>query len=180
MIEPAREQEVDRAEQIDLGRWKRVLAFYLGARRAGRLTRAQVRHAIEPHEAAAAVTFEAEERARAVILQRARQHLRAVRERSGRDALVRERAHRLIGDAHFDRFTTCGIVSGIAIVASGACCAVNADGKVDVEQAAFILEGIRDGLDNADLDEGAGLIQRDIERLNDLVFRYNSQAGNSA
>ena len=63
------------------------------------------------------------------------------------------------------------------IVDSGECCAVSADGKVDVEQAAFILEGIRDGLDNADLDEGADFIQRDIERLNDLVFRYNSQAG---
>ena len=65
------------------------------------------------------------------------------------------------------------------IVASGECCAVNADGKVDVEQAAFILEGIRDGLDNADLDEGADFIQRDIERLNDIVFRYNSAAGNA-
>jgi hypothetical protein len=64
-----------------------------------------------------------------------------------------------------------------AIVASGECCAVSADGKVDVEQAAFVLEGIRDGLDNADLDEGADFIQRDIERLNDLVFRYNSAAG---
>jgi hypothetical protein len=64
-----------------------------------------------------------------------------------------------------------------AIVASGECCAVNADGKVDVEQAAFILEGIRDGLDNADLDEGADFVQRDIERLNDIVFRYNSAAG---
>jgi hypothetical protein len=63
------------------------------------------------------------------------------------------------------------------IVESGECCAVDADGKVDVEQSAFILEGIRDGLDNADLDEGAEFIQRDIERLNDLVFRYNSQAG---
>ena len=65
------------------------------------------------------------------------------------------------------------------IVASGECCAVSADGKVDVEQAAFVLEGIRDGLDNADLDEGADFIQRDIERLNDLVFRYNSAAGNA-
>lgn len=63
-----------------------------------------------------------------------------------------------------------------AIVASGACCAVNSDGKVDVEQAAFVLEGIRDGLDNADLDEGAGFVQRDIERLNDIVFRYNEAA----
>jgi len=66
------------------------------------------------------------------------------------------------------------------IVESGECCAVNADGKVDVEQASFILEGIRDGLDNADLDEGAAFVGRDIERLNDLVFRYNSRAGNSA
>ncbi|HYT66105.1 MAG TPA: hypothetical protein VEL51_06795 [Vicinamibacterales bacterium] len=64
-----------------------------------------------------------------------------------------------------------------AIVASGECCAVSADGKVDVEQAAFVLEGIRDGLDNADLDEGADFIARDVERLNDLVFRYNSAAG---
>ena len=64
-----------------------------------------------------------------------------------------------------------------AIVTSGECCAVNSDGKVDVEQAAFVLEGIRDGLDNADLDEGADFVQRDIERLNDLVLRYNSMAG---
>jgi hypothetical protein len=62
------------------------------------------------------------------------------------------------------------------IVASGECCAVTVDGRVDVEQAAFVLEGIRDGLDNADLDEGADFVQRDIERLNDLVFRYNSMA----
>jgi hypothetical protein len=67
-----------------------------------------------------------------------------------------------------------------AIVTSGACCSVNADGKVDVEQAAFIMEGIRDGLDNADLDEGSDFIQRDIERLNDLIFRYNSAAGEAA
>lgn len=62
------------------------------------------------------------------------------------------------------------------IVASGECCSVNSDGKVDVEQAAFVLEGIRDGLDNADLDEGADFVQRDIERLNDLVLRYNGLA----
>jgi hypothetical protein len=63
------------------------------------------------------------------------------------------------------------------IVASGECCRVSADGKVDVEQASFLLEGVRDGLDNADLDEAADFVQRDIERLNDLVFRYNSTAG---
>jgi hypothetical protein len=65
-----------------------------------------------------------------------------------------------------------------AIVAGGGeCCAVSSDGKVDIEQAGFILEGIRDGLDNADLDEGSDFVQRDIERLNDVVFRYNSAAG---
>src|SRR6186713_657139 len=66
------------------------------------------------------------------------------------------------------------------IVASGECCAVSSDGKVDVEQAAFILEGIRDGLDNADLDEGSEFVQRDVERLNDVVFRYNSTAGRAS
>lgn len=65
------------------------------------------------------------------------------------------------------------------IVASGACCAVSDDGKVDVEQAAFVLEGVRDGLDNADLDEGADFVGRDVERLNDIVFRYNSAAGDA-
>jgi hypothetical protein len=64
-----------------------------------------------------------------------------------------------------------------AIVASGECCSVSSDGKVDVEQAGFILEGLRDALDNADLDEGSDFIQRDIERLNDIVLRYNAQAG---
>src|SRR4029453_11444579 len=53
-----------------------------------------------------------------------------------------------------------------AVVASGECCAGSSDGKVDIEQAGFILEGIRDGLDNADLDEGSDFVQRDIERLN--------------
>ena len=67
-----------------------------------------------------------------------------------------------------------------AIVTSGECCAVSTDGKVDVEQAAFILEGIRDGLDNADLDEGSEFVERDVERLNDVVFRYNSAAGKAA
>jgi hypothetical protein len=66
------------------------------------------------------------------------------------------------------------------MVKTGACCAVNSDGKVDVEQASFVLEGIRDGLDNADLDEGSDFVQRDIERLNDIVFRYNSAAGDAA
>ena len=49
--------------------------------------------------------------------------------------------------------------------------------KIDVEQAAFLLEGIRNGLDNADLDEAGDAIERDIERLNDIVLRYNTGAG---
>ncbi len=49
--------------------------------------------------------------------------------------------------------------------------------KIDVEQAAFLLEGIRNGLDNADLDEAGDAVERDIERLNDIVLRYNTGAG---
>jgi hypothetical protein len=57
---------------------------------------------------------------------------------------------------------------------------LQADEKIHVEQASFLLEGIRNGLDNADLDTAANMVQRDIERLNDLVFRYNSEAGRRA
>jgi hypothetical protein len=49
--------------------------------------------------------------------------------------------------------------------------------KIDVEQGSFLLEGIRNGLDNAELETAAEAVQRDIERLNDLIFRFNSTAG---
>ena len=79
---------------------------------ARRLARAQVRHAAEPHEAAAAVALEAEERARPVVLERAREHARAARERGRRDALVRERAHGRVRDPDLDRLAAHGVVSG--------------------------------------------------------------------
>ena len=50
------------------------------------------------------------------------------------------------------------------------------DEKEDVEQASFLLEGIRDGFDNADRDTAAELIDRDIERLADITQRCNSRA----
>jgi hypothetical protein len=50
------------------------------------------------------------------------------------------------------------------------------DQKADIEQASFLLEGVRNGLDNAERDTGAEMVQRDIERLTDLVLRYNSSA----
>jgi hypothetical protein len=65
-----------------------------------------------------------------------------------------------------------------AITGSAEEATISDDQKIDIEQSSFLLEGIRNGLDNADLDTGAEMVQRDIERLNDLVFRFNSQAGN--
>ena len=63
------------------------------------------------------------------------------------------------------------------LVASGERITLTPEQKIDVEQAAFLLEGIRNGLDNADLDEAGDAIERDIERLNDIVLRYNTAAG---
>ena len=63
------------------------------------------------------------------------------------------------------------------LAASGERIALTPEQKIDVEQAAFLLEGIRNGLDNADLDEAGDAIERDIERLNDIVLRYNTGAG---
>ena len=63
------------------------------------------------------------------------------------------------------------------LVASGTQVSLTPEQKIDIEQAAFLLEGIRNGLDNADLDEAGDAIERDIERLNDVVLRYNTHAG---
>ena len=57
---------------------------------------------------------------------------------------------------------------------------LSAEQKLDVEQGAFLLEGVRNGLDHAELDTAADIVQRDIERLNDLVLRFNTQAGLNA
>jgi hypothetical protein len=63
------------------------------------------------------------------------------------------------------------------LVGGAASITLTPEQKIDVEQAAFMLEGIRNGLDNADLEEAGDAIERDIERLNDIVLRYNSGAG---
>ena len=66
------------------------------------------------------------------------------------------------------------------LVASGANVNLTPEQKIDIEQAAFLLEGVRNGLDNADLNEAGDAIERDIERLNDVVLRYNTGAGQTA
>ena len=66
-----------------------------------------------------------------------------------------------------------------AIVASGECCAVNTDGKVDVEQAGVHARRDPRRPRQRRSRRGRGFHQRDIERLNDLVFRYNSAGGKS-
>jgi hypothetical protein len=66
------------------------------------------------------------------------------------------------------------------LVAGAESVTLSPEQKIDVEQAAFVLEGIRNGLDNADLEEAGDAIERDIERLNDIVLRYNSGAGRTA
>lgn len=48
--------------------------------------------------------------------------------------------------------------------------------KIDVQQAAFLLEGVRDSLLNADFRERAQIIQQDIDALEDLIERFNTKA----
>lgn len=54
---------------------------------------------------------------------------------------------------------------------------IEAEQKLHVEQGAFLLEGIRNGFDNADLDLGADAVERDIQGLTDITLRYNTEAG---
>ncbi len=72
--------------------------------------------------------------------------------------------------------STCAATLDLLVV-GGERAELSPEQKIDVEQAAFLLEGIRNGLDNADLDEAADAVGRDIERLNDIVLRYNTGAG---
>jgi hypothetical protein len=48
--------------------------------------------------------------------------------------------------------------------------------KVHLEQATFLLEGIRDGLLTADFRDRATVIQGDIKKLNELIAAYNAAA----
>lgn len=75
-----------------------------------------------------------------------------------------------------DECATCAATLDVLVASTGSV-SLSPEQKIDVEQAAFLLEGIRNGLDNADLEEGADAVERDIERLNDIVLRYNSGAG---
>lgn len=77
-----------------------------------------------------------------------------------------------------DECSTCAATLDLLAGAPGPL-SLSPEQKIDVEQAAFLLEGIRNGLDNADLEEGADTIERDIERLNDIVLRYNTGAGHA-
>ena len=114
VIHAAREQEIDGAEQIELRRRERVLAGDLHAGLARREARADVRHAVEPHEATAAVALEAEERARPVILERSREHTGPARDRRRGHALALECAHGGVGDAQLHRGAAHRVVTGQA------------------------------------------------------------------
>lgn len=84
-----------------------------------------------------------------------------------------------LGDSSEKDAAACSTYAGTldAIAKCTGTCLLSDEQKIDVEQASFLLEGIRNGLDNAELDTAAESVQKDIERLNDLVFRFNSTAG---
>jgi hypothetical protein len=46
--------------------------------------------------------------------------------------------------------------------------------RTDIEQASFVLEGIRDGLLTAEFRDRANLVNQDIHTLNSLVAAYNA------
>jgi hypothetical protein len=97
-----------------------------------------------------------------------------------RGALLLRALSKGLGDIGTDKEAAeCGTCAATLdlLVASGQRISLTPEQKIDIEQAAFLLEGIRNGLDNADLDEAGDAIERDIERLNDLVLRYNTGAG---
>ena len=49
--------------------------------------------------------------------------------------------------------------------------------RLHIENASFVLEGIRDGLLTAEFRDRAALINQDIRELNDIVGAYNAAPG---
>ncbi len=68
-------------------------------------------------------------------------------------------------------------VATLRKIASASARAELSDGeKVHLEQASFLLEGIRDGLLTADFRDRAAVIQINIRKLNQLIAAYNAAA----
>lgn len=59
-------------------------------------------------------------------------------------------------------------------IAAGSSVDLSAKEKVDVEQATFVLEGIRDGLLTADFRDRANAVNAVVRWLNDIVAAHNA------
>jgi hypothetical protein len=61
-------------------------------------------------------------------------------------------------------------------IAAGAPVEFSEKDRVGVEQASFVLEGIRDGLLTAEFRDRAKVLDADIRALNDIVSLYNASS----
>ena len=62
------------------------------------------------------------------------------------------------------------------LLAAGGTATVTAEQATHVEKAEFILEGVRDGLSNADFDSRAAVVEQTIRSLDEIVTDVNTQA----
>lgn len=62
------------------------------------------------------------------------------------------------------------------LAAAGGTATVSAEQATHVEKAEFILEGVRDGLSNADFESRADAVEQTIRSLDELVTNVNTQA----
>jgi hypothetical protein len=67
-------------------------------------------------------------------------------------------------------------VSTLRRIASAPEATVAAKDKVEIEQATFVLEGLRDGLLTAEFKDRAEKINRVIRALNEIAAGYNAAA----
>jgi hypothetical protein len=62
------------------------------------------------------------------------------------------------------------------LAAAGESATVSGEQATHVQKAGFLLEGVRDGLSNADFESRAGAVERTIRSLDEIVTAVNTQA----
>ena len=69
-----------------------------------------------------------------------------------------------------------GYVATLRRIASEPTTTLSEEDKNAIEQASFVLEGIRDGLLTAEFRDRANLVNQDIRTLNEVVAAYNASS----
>ena len=93
-------------------------------------------------------------------------------------ALLRAQAEglRITGSANTVAALTAYVDTLETLAAAQGVATVSAEQATHIEKAGFLLEGVRDGLSNADFEKRADVVEQTIRSLDEIVTDVNTQA----